>query len=66
MAGCGLVMAQSARPVLPLAPRFEHGAWVQSGNTPTAGLYTVLDEHTLGYFCFIDRSLIFTYFCIVL
>ena len=38
----------------------------QPGDTPTARLYTVPDEHTLGYFCFIHRSLIFIYFCIAL
>ena len=66
MAGSRLAMAQSTQLVLPLSPRFEHGARVLVQRYAHSWTLTVLDERTPGYFCFIHRSLIFTYFCIAL
>ena len=66
MAGSGLVTAQSTRSVLPLSPRFEHGARVPVQRYAHGRLYMVPDERTPGYFYFIHRSLIFTYFWIAL
>ena len=66
MAGTGLATVHSTRLLLPLSPRFEKDHELEPGDTPTANRYTVLDGGSPGYFLFIYRSLIVTYFSFAL
>ena len=69
---------QEAWPVLDWLQYNRHGLYSHSlpdlskehelepGDMPTANHYTVPDGGSLGYFCFIHRSLIVTYFSFAL
>ena len=66
MAGIRLATVQSTRLYSHslLDPSKEHE--LEPGDTPTANRYTVPDGDSPGYFCFIHRSLIVTYFSFAL